>query len=85
MIAFIDMVAAFGDEERCRRLLEAMIWPRGRLCPRCGCRDSIALAGRDVGRKARPGLSMPMRPNGPIPARHRTRVRRDAVLRAQYQ
>src|SRR5579863_8936974 len=51
-----DMVAAFRDEERCRRLMEAMIWPRGRLCPMCGCRDSIALAGRDVGRKARPGL-----------------------------
>jgi hypothetical protein len=51
-----DMVAAFRDEERCRRLVEAMIWPRGRLCPKCGCRDSIALAGRDVGRKARPGL-----------------------------
>ena len=51
-----DMVAAFRDEERCRRLLEAMIWPRGRLCPKCGCRNSIALAGRDVGRQARPGL-----------------------------
>jgi hypothetical protein len=31
-----DMIAAFRDEERCRRLLEAMIWPRGRLCPKCG-------------------------------------------------
>jgi hypothetical protein len=51
-----DMVAVFQDEERCRRLLEAMIWPRGRLCPACGCRDSTALAGRDVGRQARPGL-----------------------------
>ena len=51
-----DMVAAFQDEERCRRLLEAMIWPRGRLCPACGCRNSTALAGRDVGRRARPGL-----------------------------
>ena len=28
-----DMVAAFRDEERCRRLPEAMIWPRGRICP----------------------------------------------------
>jgi len=46
------MVAAFRDEDRRRRLLEAMVWPRGRLCPRCGCRESIALAGRDVGRKA---------------------------------
>ena len=51
-----DMVTAFADEERCRRLLEVMIWPRGRICPACGCRDSIALAGRDVGRRARPGL-----------------------------
>jgi Transposase zinc-ribbon domain len=31
-----DMVEAFQDEDRCRRLLEAMIWPRGRLCPACG-------------------------------------------------
>lgn len=51
-----DMVAAFQDEERCRRLLEAMVWPSGRICPACGCRQSIALAGRDLGRRARPGL-----------------------------
>ncbi|HJS84108.1 MAG TPA: IS1595 family transposase [Acetobacteraceae bacterium] len=51
-----DMVAAFQNEERCRRLLEAMIWPKGRLCPACGCTNSTALAGRDVGRQARPGL-----------------------------
>ncbi len=51
-----DMVTAFADEEGCRRLLEAMVWPRGRICPACGCRDSTALASRDVGRRARPGL-----------------------------
>jgi len=51
-----DMVATFADEERCRWLLEAMIWPSGRICPACGCRDSTTLAGRDVGRCARPGL-----------------------------
>jgi Transposase zinc-ribbon domain len=51
-----DMTAAFADEERCRRLLEAMVWPRGRICPACGYKGSIALAGRDVGRRARPGL-----------------------------
>ncbi len=51
-----DMVAAFEDENGCRRLLEALIWPRGRLCPACGYRRSTALAGRDVGRRARPGL-----------------------------
>jgi transposase-like protein len=50
------MAAAFADEERCRCLLEAMVWPRGRICPACGCSDTTALAGRDVGRRARPGL-----------------------------
>jgi hypothetical protein len=51
-----DMVEAFHNEERCRRLLEQMVWPRGRVCPACGFRESIALAGRDTGAKARPGL-----------------------------
>jgi hypothetical protein len=51
-----DMIVAFQDEARCRRLLEAMVWPRGRICPACGCRDSTALAGHDVGRRARLGL-----------------------------
>jgi transposase-like protein len=51
-----DMVAAFEDENGCRRLLEALVWPRGRLCPACGYRRSTALAGRDLGRQARPGL-----------------------------
>jgi hypothetical protein len=48
-----DMVAAFRDEKQCRRLLEAMIWSCGRICPECGCTDSTALAGRGVGRRAR--------------------------------
>ena len=52
-----EMVAAFRDEQHCRRLLEAMVWPDGRICPACGYRLSIAIAGRDMGRKrARPGL-----------------------------
>lgn len=52
-----DMVTAFADEERCRRLLEAMIWPDGRACPACQSKRSIALAGRDTGKhRARPGL-----------------------------
>ena len=49
-----DMVVAFQDEDRCRRLLEAMVWPRGRICPACGYRLSIALAGRDLGRASTP-------------------------------
>src|SRR5271154_6115180 len=52
-----DMVGAFADEERCRRLVEAMVWPTGRVCPACGYRHSVALAGRDMGKfRARPGL-----------------------------
>ena len=52
-----DMVAAFSDETRCRTLLESMVWPTGRICPACGYRRSIALAGRDRGEfRARPGL-----------------------------
>jgi transposase-like protein len=51
-----DMVEAFQDEDRCRRLLEQMVWANGRACPACGYTISIALAGRDLGRRARPGL-----------------------------
>ncbi|MBP1847335.1 transposase-like protein [Rhizobium petrolearium] len=52
-----DMIAAFRNEEHCRRLLESMVWPNGRICPACGYKHSIAIAGRDVGkRRARPGL-----------------------------
>ena len=51
-----DMIAAFGDGQQCRRLFEAMIWPNGRICPACGYKNSIAIAGRDMGRqRARPG------------------------------
>ena len=52
-----DMVTAFRNEEHCRRLLESMVWPGGRICPACGYKRSIAIAGHDVGkRRARPGL-----------------------------
>lgn len=52
-----DMIEAFRDEDHCRRLLESMVWPNGRICPSCGYRHSIAIAGRDMGkRRARPGL-----------------------------
>jgi transposase-like protein len=51
-----DMIRAFQDEDRCRRLLEAMVWPNGRVCPACGYRRSIALTGRENGKRARPGL-----------------------------
>ena len=53
-----EMVEAFRDEEKCRRLLEVLVWPNGRVCPACGSKRSIALAGRDMGQyRARPGLN----------------------------
>ena len=42
---------AFRDEEHCRRLLETMVWPDGRICPACGYKRSIAIAGRDTGKR----------------------------------
>jgi len=51
-----EMAEAFRDAARCRHMVEAMVWPRGRLCPVCGSRRSIALASRDMGRRSRPGL-----------------------------
>ena len=51
-----DMVEAFADECQCRQLVESMVWPRGRLCPCCGYRKSIAIADRDAGCRSRPGL-----------------------------
>ena len=56
IITVPDMVRAFQDEHHCRRLLEAMVWPGGRICPACGYRRSIALTGRESGKRARPGL-----------------------------
>jgi transposase-like protein len=51
-----DMVRAFQDEGHCRHLLEAMVWPTGRICPACGYRRSTALMSREDGKRARPGL-----------------------------
>ena len=56
IITVPDIVGAFRDEHHCRRLIEAMVWPSGRICPACGYRRSIALTGRESGKRARPGL-----------------------------
>lgn len=51
-----EMAEAFRSEENCRRIFEQVVWPNGRICPFCGSRRSIAIRGRDCGKKARPGL-----------------------------
>jgi hypothetical protein len=47
-----DMVKVFQDEDHCRYLLEAMVWPNERICPACGYRRSVALVGRENGKRA---------------------------------
>jgi hypothetical protein len=49
-----EMVAPFRDEDRCRHLLEAMVWAKGRNCPACGYKRSTAIAGHDAGWRSRP-------------------------------
>ena len=51
-----EMTVAFQDEDHCRQLLEALVWPRGRICPAYGYRCSTALAGRDIGRRRVPAF-----------------------------
>ncbi len=56
-----EMIEAFADEERCRRLVEALVWPNGRVCPACGHKRSIALAGRaSMGRWLGAARSVPV-------------------------
>ena len=31
-----EAAVAFADEDRCRAILEAMVWPSGPVCPDCG-------------------------------------------------
>src|SRR5262249_13376218 len=31
-----DLIAKYGSEDRCRAYLEALRWPDGPVCPRCG-------------------------------------------------
>ena len=35
----------FPNEGRCRKYLEKVIWPSGRVCPHCGCLKSWSLKG----------------------------------------
>lgn len=51
-----EMMEAFSDKDRCRRLMEELVWPHGRICPACGYRRSASIAGRDRGKSKRPGL-----------------------------
>jgi transposase-like protein len=44
---------AFTDDNAAREAMEAILWPHGPCCPRCGSLDKI---GKVTGKSARPGL-----------------------------
>jgi transposase-like protein len=46
-------VPAFTDETVARAAMEAVLWPTGPVCPRCGTQDKIGVVG---GESHRPGL-----------------------------
>jgi transposase-like protein len=46
-------VPAFIDETAARAAMEAVLWPNGPVCPRCGKQDKIGVVG---GASHRPGL-----------------------------
>jgi transposase-like protein len=41
------MTAAFADEDRCRDVLEALVWPDGAVCPFCSGRNCRRRGGQD--------------------------------------
>jgi transposase-like protein len=41
------MSAAFADEDRCRDVLEALVWPKGAVCPFCSSRNCRRRGGKD--------------------------------------
>ena len=42
-----EMTAAFADEDRCRDVLEALVWPNGAVCPFCSGRNGRRRGGKD--------------------------------------
>src|SRR4051794_6492316 len=53
-MATADLQApAFTDETVARAAMEAVLWPNGPVCPRCGALDKL---GTVIGASARPGL-----------------------------
>jgi transposase-like protein len=42
-----DLIEQFRSEEKCREYLEALRWPDGVRCPRCGCDSTSWIAKRE--------------------------------------
>ena len=44
-INLVDLIKEFGDDEACRRYIEALRWRKGVICPRCD-QPATAIANR---------------------------------------
>jgi transposase-like protein len=52
----MDLVERYGDEDRAREYLEALRWPHGTVCPKCGVEGESYRLNRSAGSSARKGL-----------------------------
>ena len=43
----INLIERYSDEEKCRKYLEALKWPEGVKCPRCGSEKVSRIKKRD--------------------------------------
>ena len=43
-ISIMELCDMFPDEDSARKWFEAVVWPNGRHCPRCGCADTKVAA-----------------------------------------
>jgi transposase-like protein len=45
-LTFVEMVTRFPNEASAMSFLEAMRWPTGPVCSRCGCTDASPVASK---------------------------------------
>lgn len=46
-VSLVDLISEFGSEDRCRAYLEALRWPQGVRCIRCGSTKTSRIKARD--------------------------------------
>jgi transposase-like protein len=46
-VSLVDLISEFGSEDRCRAYLEALRWPQGVRCIRCGSAKISRIKARD--------------------------------------
>ena len=43
-ISIIQLMAMFPDDQAATAYFESLVWPNGRVCPHCGCTDTVEAA-----------------------------------------